>query len=125
MNAKLSASLRKGAIIGASLCAFSFAGWGTANASDYYQQFGGKAGITALINTFVGNVANDPHINMYFAHTNQIVALWKAAGDARNLKMVPVPRAVGATKSANYFKPSMFFSIIPRYLSLVFSRSSG
>ena len=70
MNAKLSASLRKGAIIGASLCAFSFAGGGTANASDYYQQFGGKAGITALINTFVGNVANDPHINMYFAHTN-------------------------------------------------------
>jgi multiple sugar transport system substrate-binding protein len=48
---------------------------------------------------------------MYFAHTNQIVALWKAAGEARNLQMIPVPRAVGATKSANYFKPSMFFSI--------------
>jgi multiple sugar transport system substrate-binding protein len=48
---------------------------------------------------------------MYFAHTNQIVALWKAAGENRNLQMVPVPRAVGATKSANYFKPSMFFSI--------------
>jgi multiple sugar transport system substrate-binding protein len=48
---------------------------------------------------------------MYFAHTNQIVALWKAAGETRNLQMIPVPRAVGATKSANYFKPSMFFSI--------------
>jgi multiple sugar transport system substrate-binding protein len=48
---------------------------------------------------------------MYFAHTNQIVALWKAAGESRNLQMVPVPRAIGATKSANYFKPSMFFSI--------------
>ncbi|MEY2342569.1 group 1 truncated hemoglobin [Acidithiobacillus sp. IBUN Pt1247-S3] len=70
MNNKLSASLRKGAIIGASICALSFAGWGTANADSYYDQFGGKAGVTALINTFVGNVANDPHINYYFAHTN-------------------------------------------------------
>lgn len=48
---------------------------------------------------------------MYFAHTNQIVALWKAAGEDRNLQMVPVPRAEGATQPANYFKPSMFFSI--------------
>lgn len=48
---------------------------------------------------------------MYFAHTNQIVALWKAAGEDRNLQMVPVPRAVGATQPANYYKPSMFFSI--------------
>jgi len=39
-------------------------------AQDYYAQFGGKAGITALIDTFVSNVANDPHINYYFAHTN-------------------------------------------------------
>jgi multiple sugar transport system substrate-binding protein len=48
---------------------------------------------------------------MYFAHTNQIVALWQAAGEDRNLQMVPVPRAEGATQPANYFKPSMFFSI--------------
>ncbi|MGC8466653.1 MAG: group I truncated hemoglobin [Acidithiobacillus sp.] len=41
-----------------------------AQAQDYYAQFGGKAGITALIDTFVGNVANDPHINYYFAHAN-------------------------------------------------------
>ncbi|MBU2755417.1 group 1 truncated hemoglobin [Acidithiobacillus sp. CV18-2] len=70
MNSKLSASLRKSAIIGVSVGALTFGAWGTANASDYYQQFGGKAGITALINTFVGNVANDPHINYYFAHAN-------------------------------------------------------
>jgi hemoglobin len=70
MSSKLSAALRKGAILGASVCALTFCTWGTANASDYYDQFGGKAGITALINTFVGNVANDPHINYYFAHTN-------------------------------------------------------
>lgn len=36
----------------------------------YYKEFGGKAGITSLINTFVGNVAADKRINFYFAHTN-------------------------------------------------------
>lgn len=48
---------------------------------------------------------------MYFTHTNQLLALWKAAGADRKIKMVPVPRAVGATQSANYFKPSMFWSV--------------
>ncbi len=48
---------------------------------------------------------------LYFAHTNQLVALWKAAGADRNLQMVPVPLAVGAKQPANYLKPSMFFSI--------------
>lgn len=36
----------------------------------YYEDFGGKAGITALIDTFVGNVAADRRINFYFAHAN-------------------------------------------------------
>lgn len=35
-----------------------------------YKEFGGKAGITVLINRFVGNVAADSRINGYFAHTN-------------------------------------------------------
>jgi Truncated hemoglobins len=35
-----------------------------------YDAFGQKAGITALINTFVGNVAADNRINYYFAHTD-------------------------------------------------------
>jgi multiple sugar transport system substrate-binding protein len=48
---------------------------------------------------------------MFFAHTNQFVALYTSAGEDRNLMMVPVPRAVGATQSANYLKPSMFFSL--------------
>ena len=48
---------------------------------------------------------------MYFAHTNQFVGLSTAAGEGRNLIMVPVPRAEGATQSANYLKPSQFFSI--------------
>lgn len=47
----------------------------------------------------------------YFVHTNQLLGLWKAAGEDRRLKLVPVPRAVGATQSANYFKPSMFWSV--------------
>jgi hemoglobin len=38
--------------------------------TDYYQDFGGHAGVTALINTFVGNVAADKRINFYFAHAN-------------------------------------------------------
>jgi multiple sugar transport system substrate-binding protein len=48
---------------------------------------------------------------MYFAHTNQFVGLSGAAGEGRNLIMVPVPRAADSTQSANYLKPSMFFSI--------------
>lgn len=47
----------------------------------------------------------------FFVHTNQLLAVWKAAGPDRKLKLIPVPRAVGATRSANYFKPSMFWSV--------------
>lgn len=42
--------------------------------------------------------------------SNQIVAVWTAAGAERNFVMYPLPRAEGG-QSANYFKPSMFFSI--------------
>jgi hemoglobin len=42
-----------------------------AQASDeMYQQFGGKAGITTMIDKFVGYVAADTRINGYFAHAN-------------------------------------------------------
>ncbi|MFZ6026680.1 MAG: ABC transporter substrate-binding protein [Chloroflexota bacterium] len=62
-----------------------------------------------------GTLEDNPFVRkeaaLYFAHTNQLVALWTAAGEDRNLQMVPVPRAEGATQPANYFKPSMFFSI--------------
>ncbi|WP_253253685.1 group I truncated hemoglobin [Acidithiobacillus marinus] len=37
---------------------------------NHIDAFGGKSGVKALINTFVGYVAADPHINYYFAHTN-------------------------------------------------------
>jgi multiple sugar transport system substrate-binding protein len=43
--------------------------------------------------------------------SNQVVAVWQAAGgDARNFVLHPLPRVAGG-KSANYLKPSQFFSV--------------
>lgn len=42
--------------------------------------------------------------------SNQIVAVWTAAGADRKLKLHPLPRPQGG-KSENYFKPSQFISI--------------
>ena len=42
--------------------------------------------------------------------SNQVVALATAAGENRHFVLYPVPRVEGG-KSANYLKPSMFFSI--------------
>jgi len=47
---------------------------------------------------------------MGYHWSNQLVAVWKAAGDNRNLKLHPLPRVTGG-KSANYIKASMFWSI--------------
>lgn len=47
---------------------------------------------------------------MAYMWSNQIVAAWKAAGENRNFKLVPLPRVEGG-KSANYIKPSQFWSI--------------
>ena len=47
---------------------------------------------------------------MDFFHSNQIIAVWKAAGENGNIKMVALPRQPGG-KSANYIKPSQFCSI--------------
>jgi len=47
---------------------------------------------------------------MDYFNSNQLVAYWKAAGDNRNFKLLPIPRAEGG-KSANYIKPSQFFSV--------------
>lgn len=41
--------------------------------------------------------------------SNQVVAVWKAAGNGRNFKLWPLPRSEGG-KSENYIKPSQFFS---------------
>ncbi|NJM41313.1 MAG: carbohydrate ABC transporter substrate-binding protein [Anaerolineae bacterium] len=42
--------------------------------------------------------------------SNQVVAVQTAAGEARTIKLVPLPRPVGG-KSSNYIKPSQFFSV--------------
>ena len=42
--------------------------------------------------------------------SNQLVAVWTAAGKDRKFKLQPLPRPVGGT-SENYFKPSQFISI--------------
>ena len=42
--------------------------------------------------------------------SNQLVAVWTAAGKDRKLKLQPLPRPQGGT-SENYFKPSQFISI--------------
>jgi multiple sugar transport system substrate-binding protein len=65
----------------------------------------------ANLPTLQNNAFTSGKAAMIFAHTNQVVALWTAAGADRHIQLLTVPRAVGATQSANYFKPSMFFSI--------------
>lgn len=47
---------------------------------------------------------------MAYFWSNQIVAIWTAAGDDREFAMYPIPRVEGG-QSQNYIKPSMFFSI--------------
>jgi len=48
---------------------------------------------------------------MTYIWSNQLIALWGAAGEMRNFVMVPLPRAEGAVQSANYIKPSQFLSV--------------
>lgn len=47
---------------------------------------------------------------MQYQWSNQVVAIFSAAGENRHFKLWPMPRPEGA-RSANYLKPSMFFSI--------------
>ena len=43
--------------------------------------------------------------------SNQLAAIWKAAGEDRNLEIVHLPRPKDGCCSSNYIKPSMFFTI--------------
>jgi multiple sugar transport system substrate-binding protein len=47
---------------------------------------------------------------MRYQWSNQIVSIYSAAGEDRNFVLYPLPRVEGG-QSANYLKPSMFFSI--------------
>jgi multiple sugar transport system substrate-binding protein len=47
---------------------------------------------------------------MEHLHSNQLVAMWTAAGASRNFKIMPLPRVEGGI-SPVYMKPSQYFSI--------------
>jgi multiple sugar transport system substrate-binding protein len=47
---------------------------------------------------------------MRYQWSNQVVSIFSAAGEERNLRLWPLPRNEGGV-SQNYLKPSMFFSI--------------
>lgn len=47
---------------------------------------------------------------MGYFHSNQVVAVWNAAGEDRNIVLYHLPRWEGGL-SANYIKPSQFWSI--------------
>jgi multiple sugar transport system substrate-binding protein len=47
---------------------------------------------------------------MAYFNSNQIVAVWKAAGETRNFRAIHLPRLPGG-KPANFIKPSQFFSV--------------
>lgn len=48
---------------------------------------------------------------MTYLWSNQLIAVWEAAGAARHFILQPLPRAEGAVQSANYIKPSQFLSV--------------
>jgi multiple sugar transport system substrate-binding protein len=61
-----------------------------------------------------GSPENSPIVTgrevIRYQWSNQIVAIFNAAGEDRNLKLWPLPRLEGGAPQ-NYLKPSMFFSI--------------
>jgi multiple sugar transport system substrate-binding protein len=48
---------------------------------------------------------------MDYYWSNQITAIWGAAGEDRNLTMIHLPHPKDGCCSSNYIKPSMFFTI--------------
>jgi pectin-derived oligosaccharide transport system substrate-binding protein len=62
-----------------------------------------------------GNVEALPIVSgkaaMQFLWSNQLVAAWTAAGDARHFKLNMLPRPKDGTQAENYPKPSQFISI--------------
>jgi multiple sugar transport system substrate-binding protein len=64
---------------------------------------------------YAGGPENSPIVSgaaaMQYQWSNQVVAIFNAAGEDRNFRLWPMPRPADAVGSANYLKPSMFFSI--------------
>ncbi len=64
---------------------------------------------------YAGGPENSPIVGgaaaMQYQWSNQVVAIFSAAGEDRHFRLWPMPRPVDAVGAANYLKPSMFFSI--------------
>ncbi len=64
---------------------------------------------------YAGGPENSPIVAgaaaMQYQWSNQVVAIFNAAGEDRHLRLWTMPRPANAVGSANYLKPSMFFSI--------------
>jgi multiple sugar transport system substrate-binding protein len=88
--------------------------------TDYYNMIirledAGAIGTPDETAEFVnGSPENSPIVTgreaMRYQWSNQIVAIFTAAGEDRNFKLWPLPRVEGGAPE-NYLKPSMFFSI--------------
>jgi multiple sugar transport system substrate-binding protein len=78
------------------------------------QEAGAVATLEDTVELSEAGVEGSPIVTgneaMRYQWSNQVVAVYSAAGEDRNLKLWPLPRAEGAA-SGNYLKASMYFSI--------------
>lgn len=78
------------------------------------QEAGAIATVEEAVEASANGHENSPIVTggevMRYQWSNQIVSIFSAAGEDRNLKLWPLPRLEGG-KSENYLKPSMFFAI--------------
>lgn len=86
------------------------AGFSASAQAGYYEDFGQKAGISSIINDFVGVVAADNRINSYFAHaniphlkealTNQVCEALGGPCKYTGPAMGPMHQSMGVTQAA-------------------------
>ena len=78
-------------------------------AARYIQDFGGKPGMTVIVNDFVNNVLGDPRINFYFKTTNipalkagltQQFCKLEGGGCSFDLSMKAIHQNLGITQAA-------------------------
>ncbi len=78
------------------------------------QESGAVVGIEEATEISAGGLEASPIVTgeeaMRYQWSNQVVAIYNAAGEGRDLRLWPLPRPEGG-QSENYLKPSMFFSM--------------
>ena len=78
------------------------------------QEAGAVASIEESTELSAGGLEASPIVTgdeaMRYQWSNQVVAIYTAAGEDRDLRLWPLPRPEGG-QSENYLKPSMFFSL--------------